>query len=240
MGVAVSLAAIFVAFVAHGADDYRLLKLEGNLVKWGSPMLGAPATVTYAYVSEPTSFPGARNCQAMVPMDELLAASGISLALFRRETEAALAAWEAVAGVTFRLSADPARADIMIGAQATPRRRAFADVAYAGLDGSGVRSIDRSLICLNPAKPWAVGFTADGDAYDLRYVLMHEAGHAIGLDHSGSHEQVMSYRYPAYFRGLQPGDIEGAAILYGEPDAETPVPLQVSARATDVAIHTGE
>lgn len=230
-----SMAAILVALAAHATEEYRLLKLEGNLVKWGSPVLGTPATITYAYVSEPTSFPGARNCQEMVPVDQLLAASGISPIEFHRETAAALAAWEAVAGITFRMIADPFRADIRIGAQATPRRQAFADVSYVRSDGNAVRSIDRSLICLNPLQPWTVEFAGDGKAYDLRYVMMHEAGHAIGLDHSRSHEQVMSFRYPTQFRSLQIGDIAGAMALYGAADAATPAPVEVTARAGHIA-----
>jgi hypothetical protein len=51
--------------------------------------------------------------------------------------------------------------------------------------------------------------------YDLRYTLTHEIGHAIGLDHPGTTSQVMSYRYEERFATLQPGDIRGAAALYG-------------------------
>lgn len=240
VGVALSVALALIAFAAHGADDYRLLRLDGHLVKWGNLRLGTPATVTYAYVSKPMRFPGARNCREMVPMDGLLAASGIRPARFVQETEAAFAMWEAVAGITFRRSANPARADIMIGAQATPRQRAFADVSHAAFTANGVSRIDRSLICLNPLQPWAVGFGDQDDAYDLRYVIMHEAGHTIGLDHSRGHDQVMSFRYPRQFRGLQPGDIAGAVNLYGKPDPTTPALLQVGAEPANVTVHAAD
>src|SRR3546814_1559644 len=43
-------------------------------------------------------------------------------------------------------------AQILIGAQATPRGIAFADVAYNPTASAGIRRISRSLICLNPQK----------------------------------------------------------------------------------------
>ena len=203
------------ASVASGSEDFQLLRLDGHLVKWGGPDMGTPATVTYAFVAAHTRFPGARNCKEMVPLDGLLAQSGVAPATFVREAEAALAAWEEAAGISFRRIADPAAADLLIGAQAKPRRWAFADVSYAPSEGTGPRRIERSLICLNPARPWKVGRGGREGAYDLRYVLTHEAGHAIGLDHAGREGQIMSFAYPERLHGLQPGDIDGAARLYG-------------------------
>ena len=75
--------------------------------------------------------------------------------------------------------------------------------------------IGRSLICLNPRQPWKIGFDGDLKVYDLRYTLAHEIGHAIGLDHPSPSGQLMSYRYDEGQPGLQPGDIKGAALLYG-------------------------
>ena len=58
-------------------------------------------------------------------------------------------------------------------------------------------------------------FDGDIDVYDMRYTLVHEIGHAIGLDHPGPSGQVMSFRYTENFSGLQPGDFHGVRLLYG-------------------------
>lgn len=236
VALAFNAAVVFVTSAAHGSEDYRLLVLDGHLVKWGSSGMGTPATITYAHVSERTRFPGARNCQEMVPLDGLLAASGIPLARFVHETQEAFRTWERAAGITFLRSADPATADILIGAQATPRGVAFANVSYSDSGSSGARSIERALICLNPMQPWQAGFGGEDGSYDLRHALTHEAGHVIGLDHPRSDEQVMSFRYPAQFRRLQAGDIEGAVSLYGKPTPEAPAPRSVKSDAAEATI----
>ena len=90
---------------------------------------------------------------------------------------------------------------------AEPRGRAFTNVAPHGSAGNGVSGISQSLICLNPATRWKIGFDGDLDVYDLRYTIAHEIGHAIGLDHPSAEGQLMSYRYVERGRALQPGDV---------------------------------
>jgi hypothetical protein len=219
---------------ADGAAIFRIIELKGSAVKWGSPRMGTGARVTYAFATEAVEFPNARNCRAMVPMDELLASSGIDQALYEAETAKAFEAWAAVADIEFQLVNDAATADILIGAQARPIGRAFTNVSFAGSAAHAVRPLDRSLICLNPEHSWKVGFDGNLDVYDLRYTLKHEIGHAIGLDHPGTTSQVMSYRYEERFRQLQPGDIRGAVALYGSTQnlmVETPGSQPASARA---------
>jgi hypothetical protein len=223
------------AAAADGAAIFRIIELKGSAVKWGNPRMGAGAQVTYAFATEAVEFPNARNCRAMVPMDELLASSGIDQALYEAETAKAFEAWAAVADIEFQLVNDAATADILIGAQARPIGRAFTNVSFAGSAARAVRPLERSLICLNPEQSWKVGFDGNLDVYDLRYTLKHEIGHAIGLDHPGTTSQVMSYRYEERFRQLQPGDIRGAVALYGSRQklmVETPGAQPASARAT--------
>jgi hypothetical protein len=212
--------------VARADDAFRVLKLEGHQVRWTLPITGGPRVVTYRLVSEPQSFPTARNCRGLAPLSGLAAASGLPPAAVRAEVATAFAMWEAAANIIFREAPDGRPADILIGAQSEPEGWAFADVFYDTTSSDAVKPITRALVCLNPQRPWKVGFDGDLKTYDLRYTLAHEIGHAIGLDHPAGANQIMGYRYEERFRALQPGDVRGAVALYGAP---APAPLQVAA-----------
>lgn len=206
---------------ANEAGIFRIIELKGSAVKWGGPQMGAGAIVSYAFATEPVAFSEARNCRGMEPMDALLARSGIDKALYEAEAAQAFEAWSAVADIEFHQVDDTGAADILIGAQIKPIGRAFTNVSYRRSAASAVRPLEKSLICLNPEQPWKVGFDGDLNVYDLRYTLKHEIGHAIGLDHPNTTDQVMSFRYEERFAMLQPGDVHGAVALYGSPQKRT-------------------
>jgi hypothetical protein len=220
---ALAFAAV-VPFVPSGAvasEQFELLRLDGSYLKWGAPRLGTPAQVRYAFATAPVHFAGAINCESMVPLGPLLAASHVERSRFREEVAAAFGMWQRAADITFAETDDPASADILIGTQATPRGFAFTNVDYDRADPAPVRRIAKSLICLSPAKTWKVGFDGNMDVYDIRYTVAHEVGHAIGLDHPSPSGQLMSFRYGEDFRVLRSGDASGAVRLYGKPG--TPV-----------------
>ncbi|MSO66065.1 MAG: matrixin family metalloprotease [Alphaproteobacteria bacterium] len=211
--------AIVVGIASHAAqaaDEYRLLQLDGQYVKWGKPDLGTGAKVRYAFVSKPTRFSDARNCQAMKPVDSVLTTAKIEPAAFKAEVAAAFALWEQAANITFDAVADDARADIIIGVQSEPRGWAYADVSHADGGRAGTSSIDRALICLNPTRSWKMDFDGDMGVYELRVAIAHEIGHAIGLAHPGPRGQMMSFQYSESFRYLQDGDLDGVVALYGK------------------------
>ncbi|WP_139247812.1 matrixin family metalloprotease [Hyphomicrobium sp. CS1GBMeth3] len=216
------------------AREFRLLELGGRKVRWSVPRGGLPATISYAFLTEPKQFPGARNCDAMLPPVAALQPSGIDFAAFRKEVRAAFAAWEKAANVVFRETTSVAAAGILIGADANARGRAFTNVALNETtrpSHNGLGAIRQSLICLNPQRPWKIGFDGNLDVYDVRFTVMHEIGHAIGLDHPSPEGQLMSYRYVEKAQGLQPGDIAGAVALYGRPGAAPAVENGAPSRA---------
>jgi hypothetical protein len=206
---------------AQGAETFRVLKMDGHPVRWQPPADGGPRVITYRLVTAPTRFPSARNCRGLTSLDDLVARSGLAAPAIREEVAAAFAMWEAAANVTFREAAADAPADILIGAQMEPEGWAFADVFYNTASPEAIKPISQALVCLNPTRPWKIGFDGDLKSYDLRYTLAHEIGHAIGLDHPAGGNQIMGYRYEERFRALQPGDIRGAVALYGAPAPAT-------------------
>jgi len=201
-------------FAGDGNGGYRLLELDGHKVKWGGQRLGVGANISYAFAGETLRFNGARNCGVLAPMKAL---SGPDLPFETLEYEAAAAfrVWERAANLSFYRVEDVRNADIVLGAQGEPIGRAFANITYVPGSHHGVRVIDQALVCLNPDRKWKVGFDGDKDVYDIRYTLIHEIGHAIGLDHPGPVGQVMGFRYTEAFAGLQPGDLRGVRQLYG-------------------------
>lgn len=196
-------------------DGYRLLELDGYKVKWGEGQLGVGARISYAFAQEDVRFERARNCRQLAPIDTLLGAT-LSAETLARETAAAFRVWERAAGLSFYKVDDVREADIVLGAQGLPRGRAFANVSHAPGPQATVGIIDRALVCLNPDMEWKVGFDGNKNVYDIRYTLIHEIGHAIGLDHPGPSGQVMGFRYTEAFAELQPGDLSGVRLLYGE------------------------
>ncbi len=203
-------------------NAYRHILLDGQRVKWGAPQAGRGALVTYATVVTPLRFPEARNCRALLPIDPVLAANGVAAETFAEELRTAFALWSAVADVRFAPAESSESADILIGTQGEPRGRAFTNIELdESASADGIRELKRSTICLNPAERWKVGFNGDLDVYDLRYTLLHEIGHAIGLDHPAVAAQLMDFRYEERFRTLQPGDVAGAVALYGPRRATT-------------------
>lgn len=219
----------------HASEGgYRLLELDGYKVKWGDRRLGEGARISYAFAGKALRFDDARNCRDLAPI-EALSGESLSMETLARETAAAFRVWERAAGLSFYEVDDARDADIILGAQGQPSGRAFANVSYAAGPEEGVRAIEQALVCLNPDHEWKVGFDGDEDIYDIRYTLIHEIGHAIGLDHPGPSGQVMAFRYTEAFDDLQPGDLRGIQLLYGRA-ADDGAPSSLVAQLTQKPI----
>ena len=206
------LAAVLAAWPARAgdADEYKLLRINGHTVKWGSPRLGRGAVVTWRIAFERGAAPGQENCRATAGFDRLLEHAHLSREDAVRAANAAFALWSKAANIRFVPAGLKDRADITLTAQGEPDGIAFTDVVPSGA------ALRRTVVCFNPQAAWT---TAPSGTYRLAYVMAHEIGHAIGLDHPGPNGTLMSFEYDPVRLTLAPGDGAGAIRLYG-PAAE--------------------
>lgn len=73
---------------------------------------------------------------------------------------------------------------------------------------------------LDPSRVWVddpTDTTADAD-FDLFTVVLHELGHALGLQHTSVPGSVMQAQYFGARRTLGPDDLAGIQALYGVPE----------------------
>jgi len=218
-------AALVLPCSANGA--YRLLELDGHPVKWGKAQLGTGAVITYNLAGR-SSRGGMINCRAITPLTLLLRRSRLTGDSFERALNSALHAWEAVANVRFVRVANNAAANLTIGAEQAPDGTAYTDVTPVSSATNSVTTPARAVICLNPVLQWTV--TKRTGARVLGYVLEHEIGHTLGLDHPSPSGELMSFEYSDVVQTLQPGDVAGITFLYGPAVHAGTVALSLSAQ----------
>jgi hypothetical protein len=135
-------------------------------------------------------------------------------------TEAALDEWARVAPLSFTLtSCDEADIEMLFAA---------GDHCGGGdFDGSsGVLAhawhpADGGDVHFDDDETWTADFRdGGGQPIDLQTVALHELGHSLGLDHSGTTSAVMFFQYTGSRRTLDPDDILGIQALYGSDDAD--------------------
>lgn len=227
-----AVATVCLALVAANAGDgYRLLEMNGHDVKWGMAQLGAGASLSYVVVAGPSASAGINNCRAITGVNTLLARSGLSALQFDNELAAAFGMWENAADIHFFPAKNPAAADLLIAAEAAPDGVAYADVTPVSSGEQRFDRIAKGIVCLNPERSWSAadgpsaGHAAiDLKSYRLRYVLAHEIGHVLGLDHPSPSGELMSFEYGGRLEGLQPGDIAEIVALYGPSRAHSATP----------------
>lgn len=216
---------------AQAAEWRGLIAFSGQNVKWGAATYGTGATITYALLDRPRTFPGARNCGEMMPVASLTKRSLVPMAGFRAAVQEAVAVWSRVSPLSFREVVDIEAADILIGAQRGDRGVAFTNVNRDDARGP-LTSLSRSTICLDPSERWSAAFDGDPATYDLPRVLVHEIGHAIGLDHLGRDGGIMGYAYIEQRElRLSASDIAAVTRLYGSLDGVQPSTARLQAPA---------
>lgn len=207
--------------LARAGDGFRLLQIDGRAVKWGEPLLGKGATITYAVISGPNAIRGSVNCIRVAGIEPLLLRSQVTRRDFDRELAGALAMWQSVANVRFHPVRRAETANIVFASEAEPDGIAFADVAFDAAQEGTVSRLKKGIVCLNPSVRWSSERSESDHAggangtYRLRYTLAHEIGHVLGLDHPGPEGELMSFEYGSKFDGLKQGDIAGIGVLYG-------------------------
>lgn len=226
LGLALAAASMLLtpSALADETAERGLLKLAGQFVKWGQPRFASPAEVTFAFLREPKSFPGARNCRSMLPVEAVTSGSKLDATAFEREVQAAFALWAEATSLSFREVAAADEADIVIGAQAGDTGVAFTNVFQQIDQEERLDRIGKATICLDPSEVWELGIDGNPETYNVRYVAAHEIGHAIGLDHRGRDGGLMGFAYLERIAHvdeivLGPADRATIARLYGPRDA---------------------
>lgn len=213
LGVAVVLAAF------APAEAYVLR--GGNPGKWGTPLLGTGASVTWSIMGA-----GLDTDKGLTVDPDSILPSGYVAVI-----DTAFSAWAAIADLSFMQSLDPgvdwlsasgSAVDIRIGFRSSDGPSGNLGFGYYPLLGNGAGAGD---IFIDSDDTWNLG---SGPGFSLRRIMVHEIGHAIGLEHSTSGTAMYPF-YSAAWDHPQADDIAGAQHLYGAravvpPSAVVPLP----------------
>lgn len=205
----------------EGLEGRALLTTAGTDYVLSGFHWANPAHITYSIAPDGVEWDHGVN-DLTAALDARLGAGA-----WERQVARALATWEAVANINISEAPDGAYDFNSPGRpQGDPR---FGDIRVGGYSFA-----DDSTTLAQTYYPPPDGATAAGDValntgmtyhtgsdYDLYSVLLHETGHALGLDHARAFESVMYAAYQGVRAGLTPGDVAGIQAVYGprSPDA---------------------
>ncbi|MGE5597572.1 MAG: matrixin family metalloprotease [Hyphomicrobiales bacterium] len=191
----------------------------------GGAIAPSAGRVSAAYAFWPWAWPA-----EMLPVPVAYNPAGAPAGIDPGAVPAGLAPWSAVPDSSFRIafsgetSAVPGVQDGILDGQNTI---GWVDMDCAGGCVLGVTTKLQSAfevdIALNSNPEAALG-DGSGETADVQSVVLHEAGHLAGLEHScqpfigsctsGENTAVMFPRYQGIHRELEPDDVAGIAALY--------------------------
>jgi hypothetical protein len=145
----------------------------------------------------------------------------LTTAAWQREYARALQTWASVTPLNFRFVSDNGAAAGISGSTQGDSR--FGDIrlgayasatwsGYAYFPGGGTLGGD---MFVNSAVTWHIGTSPD-----LYTILLHETGHALGLDHTSVYPAVMRPSISTVYTGLYADDIAGIQAIYGARQAD--------------------
>jgi hypothetical protein len=196
------------ALLADAGADYQLSGLA-----WPDP-----AHISYSIAPDGVYWDhGLNNLNSK--LDQSLGAGNWERAIAR-----ALATWESVANIEIsqvadspndlntlgKAQGDPRFGDIRFGGYAFISNQILAETYFPPPEGS----TEAGDVEVNTAMNFGTG---DGSGYDFFSVMLHETGHALGLDEASAPADVMFRDYQGVRTGLGlgPGDIAGIQAIYG-------------------------
>jgi hypothetical protein len=178
--------------------------------KWGGGSLGSSGgIVTWSFAL--TSYAGQ-------PFDF----EGTMTDDFRLLVRKAFDRWESVADIDFVEAADSPQSDIRVGFDSIDGpSNTLAEAHYRYYRpkaGEEFGSLSQAYIRFDNAEGW--GFQGpdlvSGSGAGFYPVALHEIGHTIGLAHVTGEGVLMNPRLTFGIKDLMPGDMAGAAALYGQ------------------------
>lgn len=206
-------------------------------IYYDPPAEGGQSPATYVIAAKwdknPVTY-SFQNCPSALPCD-----------IAQQQVREAIEAWDAVCGLT--LNEVPAEGDIRVGWYSGDHGDGNPFDGPGGVLGHSFFPIP-SLgalagdIHLDDSEAWVAGTPTSSHQVHLKTVAMHEAGHALGLDHSSDPSALMWAEYSG-IRSIGPDDLAGIQALYGpaSPDEGGPaatVPPQPPASVTATATTT--
>jgi hypothetical protein len=208
--------------------------------KWGPAAFGTGATVTWSLMPTGTSCAAEFAGCTISHLDDFMPVGYLG------QITAALAAWSAVADLTFvQVSDDGAafntaspdagnRGNLRFGGHAFDG--AFGTLAHGyyppanGASAAGDMHYDTG-------DAWDLVFDGTGDgAFSIFQVTAHEIGHALGLDHTAVPNSLMNPFYTEAFSGPQADDIAGMQFIYGKATTPPPTPEPSSLMTLGLAL----